>query len=91
VPDTVVSGEWKVVSQKEARSRHVVVKVVELSLGAHSVAKEKNLIEEGLGAFHDGNVLSKKLGEEVFTTKVQQVNASLAQPQNNDSKLEEED
>ncbi len=30
MPDTVVSGEWKVVLQKEARSRCVVVEVAEL-------------------------------------------------------------
>jgi uncharacterized protein YhfF len=91
VPNIVVSGEWKVVLQKEARSRCVVVEVVEPSLKTHSAVEEENLIREGLGALHDGNVLSKEFREEVFTTEIQQVNASLAQPQDDDSKLEKED
>ncbi len=56
----------------------MVVEVAKPSLGAHSVAKEENLVREGLGALHDGNVLFKEFKEEVFATKVQQVNSGLA-------------
>lgn len=68
-----------------------MVEVVEPSLGTHSVAKEENLVREGLGALHDGNVLSKELGEEVPINEVQRVNASLVQPQDDGLELEEED
>ncbi len=91
VSNTVLGGEWKVVLQKEAWSRHVVVEVDELSLIAYSVAEEENLVREGLGALHDGNVLSKELGEEVPTSEVQWVNASLVQPKDDALELQEED
>ncbi len=68
-----------------------MVKVVEPSLGTQIVVKEKNLIKEGLRALCDGNVLSKEPGEEVPTSEVQWLNVGLTQPQNDDSKLEEED
>jgi hypothetical protein len=71
VPNTIAGGEWKVVLQKEARSRHVVAEVDEPSLGTHSVVEEKELVGEGLRALHDGDVLSKELGEEVPTSEVQ--------------------
>ncbi len=71
VPNTITGGEWKVVLQKEARSKHVVVEVVEPSLGAHSVDEEENIIKEGLGALHDGNVLSKEPREEVPISEVE--------------------
>ncbi len=87
--DTVTSGEWKVVFLKEARSRHVVVEVVEPSLGAHNVVEEENLVKDGLGALHGGNVWTRKPREEVPISEVQRVNVGLAQPQNNDVELEE--
>jgi len=71
VPNTIAGGEWKVVLQKEARSKCVVAEVVEPSLRAHNVVKEENLVREGLRALHDGNVLSRELGEEVPTSEVQ--------------------
>jgi hypothetical protein len=49
----------------------VVVEVDELSLEAYSVVEEENIVRENLGAFHDGNVLSRELGEEVPTSEVQ--------------------
>ncbi len=91
VPNKVIGGEWKVVLQKEAWSRHVVVEVDELSLEAYSVVEEENIVRENLGAFHDGNVLSRELGEEVPTSEVEWINASLVQPKDDDSKLEKED
>jgi len=66
----------------------VVVEVVEPSLGAHSVDEEENIIKEGLGALHDGNVLSKEPREEVPISEVEWVNVGLAQPQDDDSELE---
>jgi hypothetical protein len=71
VPDTIVGGEWKVVLQKEAQSRHVVAEIDEPSLRTHSVLKGKKLVKEGLRAFHDGDVLSKEFREEVPTSEVQ--------------------
>jgi hypothetical protein len=71
VRDTVASGEWKVVLQKETRSIHVVVEVNEPSLGTHNVVEGKKLVREGLRALHDGNVLSKEFKEEVLTSEVQ--------------------
>jgi hypothetical protein len=91
VLDTVVGSEWKVVIQKEARSRCVVVEVVEFSLGAHNVTKEENLVKECLRVLYNGNVLSRELGEEVPISEVERVNAGLVQLQDNDSELEEED
>jgi len=85
VRNKVIGGEWKVVLQKEAWSRHVVVEVDELSLETYSVVEEENLVREGLGVLHDGNVLSRELGEEVPTSEVQWVNASLIQPEDDDS------
>ncbi len=67
------------------------LKVDELSLEAFSVVEEENLVRENLGALHDGNVLSGELGEEVPTSEVQWINASLVQPKDDDSKLEDED
>ncbi len=84
VRDTVASGEWKVVLQKETRSIHVVVEVNEPSLGTHNVVEGKKLVREGLRALHDGNVLSKEFKEEVLTSEVQWVNASLTEPQDDD-------
>jgi len=49
----------------------VVVEVVEPSLGAHSVVEEENIIKEGLGPLHDGNVLSKEPREEVPISEVE--------------------
>jgi hypothetical protein len=49
----------------------VVVEVDELSLEAYSVIEEENLVRKGLGVLHDGNVLSRELGEEVPTSEVQ--------------------
>ncbi len=49
----------------------MVVEVDELSLEAYSVVEEEILVKEGLGALHDGNVLSGELGEEVPTSEVQ--------------------
>jgi len=49
----------------------VVVEVDELSLETYSVVEEENLVREGLGVLHDGNVLSRELGEEVPTSEVQ--------------------
>jgi len=91
VLDTVVGSEWKVVIQKEARSKCVVVEVVEPSLRAHNVVKEENLVKECLGALYDGNVLSREPGEEVLISEVERANVGLVQPQDNDSELEEED
>ncbi len=85
VRNKVIGGEWKVALQKEAWSRHVVVEVDELSLETYSVVEEENLVREGLGVLHDGNVLSRELGEEVPTSEVQWVNASLIQPEDDDS------
>ncbi len=85
VRNKIIGGEWKVVLQKEAWSRHVVVEIDELSLETYSVVEEENLVREGLGVLHDGNVLSRKLGEEVPTSEVQWVNASLIQPEDDDS------
>ncbi len=84
VRDTVASGEWKVVLKKETRSIHVVVEVNEPSLGTHNVVEGKKLVREGLRALHDGNVLSKEFKEEVLTSEVQWVNASLTEPQDDD-------
>ncbi len=84
-------AEWKVVLQKEARSRHVVAEIAKPSLRTHNVTKEENLVKEGFRALHDGDVLSKKLGEEVPTSEVQWINANLVQPQDDDSELENED
>jgi hypothetical protein len=77
--------------QKEACSKHVVAKVVKPSLGTHTVTKEENILRDDFRAFHDGDVLSKELREEVPTSEVQWINASLAQPQNDDLELKEED
>jgi hypothetical protein len=48
-----------------------VAEIAKPSLRTHNVTKEENLVKEGFRALHDGDVLSKKLGEEVPTSEVQ--------------------
>ncbi len=69
----------------------MLAKVVKPLVRTHSVTEEENLVKERFRAFHDGDVLSKELREEVPTSEVQWINASLAQPQNDDLELKEED
>jgi len=69
----------------------VVVEVDELSLEAYSVIEEENLVRKGLGVLHDGNVLSRELGEEVPTSEVQWINVSLIQHEDDDSEFKKED
>ncbi len=79
VSDSIVGGDWRVVFQKEPRSKHMVAEVDELLLEMDTAKQGGDEGEQMVYRTNMGQVNNEEGGEEVLVVDVECLDAKLQQ------------